>query len=191
MFQSKSDAGFCVMKLVLILKKFSTLHEEVLDDWAKRQRRKKVERADQNNGPEQENKKRSAMHWKRAGAGGRDLLLHKRSGQRHDRHDHQKPADQHGHAEGRVIPGRISGETGKCAAIIPGAGAEGVENLTQAVRTVVVQSGQSPICSLSPRQRIRESRRRGRAMRASPSSRRTLQFFFRDIPACGRPSGQR
>ena len=61
---------------MLILKKFSTLHQEVLDDWAERQRRKKIERADQDNGTEQENKKRSTMHRKRARTGRRNFLLH-------------------------------------------------------------------------------------------------------------------
>ena len=37
----------------------------------------------------------------RAGAGRRDLLLHQRSGQRHDRHNHQEAANQH--REPRVV----------------------------------------------------------------------------------------
>jgi len=58
---------------------------------------------------------------------------------------------QHVQTEGRVVPGSISGETSKCAAIISRAGAEGVENLTQPVRTIVVQSGQTPFAHYRPR----------------------------------------
>src|SRR4029453_2604844 len=76
MFQSKSDAGFCVMPFwISILEKFSALHQEVLNDWPERQRGEKVERANQQHGAEQQNEKCSSMHWKRAGTGRRDFLL--------------------------------------------------------------------------------------------------------------------
>src|SRR5215475_7396403 len=90
------------------------------------------------------------MHRKCARTGWRDFLLYQRPGQRHDRHDHEEPAKQHVETKGRVVPGRISGETSKCAAIVPGARAESVENLTQPVRTTVVKSGQAPFAHYCP-----------------------------------------
>src|SRR4029077_5240589 len=65
MFQSKSEAGFCVIKIGSILKKFSALHEEVLDDWPEGQRGEKIERADQEDRAEKQNQKRAAGDWKR------------------------------------------------------------------------------------------------------------------------------
>ncbi len=49
-----------------ILKKFSTLHQEVLDDRSERQRREKIQRADQEHGADEQNEKCAAMNWKRA-----------------------------------------------------------------------------------------------------------------------------
>ena len=70
--------------------------------------------------------------------------VHERTGQSHDRHDHQEPAEQHGEAERRVVPRRVGGEAGEGAAVVAGAGTEGVKNFAQAVRAVVVQAGQAP-----------------------------------------------
>ena len=56
MFQSKSDAGFCVITVrISPLEKFSALHEEVLDDRPQSQRGEKIQRADQEHGSEKQN----------------------------------------------------------------------------------------------------------------------------------------
>ena len=91
----------------------------------------------------------------RAGAGRRDLLVHQRSGQRHDRDDHEEAADEHGEAERdvvvRITSGGIGGQAGEGAAVVAGGGAVGVEDLAEAVRPGVVESGDWPQSLRRPR----------------------------------------
>src|SRR5262245_31843435 len=85
------------------LEKFSALHQEMLDDWAERQRREKIEGTDQEHGSQKQNKKRAARNWKGANARRRDFLLHQRARQRHDRYNHKKSAEQHVEAKCCVV----------------------------------------------------------------------------------------
>src|SRR5262249_21658657 len=126
MFQSKSDAGFCVMS---ISEEFSSLHEEMLDDWAKSQRREKIECADQKHGSKKQNKKRATGDWKSADAWRRDFLLHQRARQCHDRHDHKESAEQHVETKRCVIGRCISRETCECAPVVTSTGAKRVKDL--------------------------------------------------------------
>ena len=62
----------------------------MLDDGPERQRRKEVQRADQQHRPKQQNDERAAGDREGARARRRDFLLRQRSGHRHDRNDHQE-----------------------------------------------------------------------------------------------------
>ena len=53
---------------------------------------------------------------------------------------------KHRQAERGVVPGRVGGQAGEGAAVVAGAGAEGVKNFAQAVRAGVVQARPGPTC---------------------------------------------
>ena len=99
---------------------------------------------------QQKNEKCAAGDRECAGAGWRNFLLHQRTGQRQDRDDHEETADQHGEAESGVVPRRVAGQAGEGAAVVAGAGTESVKNFAQAVRAVVVQTGQAPFAHDRP-----------------------------------------
>ena len=53
-------------------------------------------------------KKCAAGNREGAGAGRRNFLLHERTGQSHDRNDHEEASDEHGEAKRGVVPGRVA-----------------------------------------------------------------------------------
>ena len=123
---------------MLILKKFSTLHQEVLDDRAERQRRKKVERTDQEHGAEQQNKKRSAMTGNvPALAGATFFCTSEPASAMIGTIIRNRPNNM---SIPRVVlyQGVFPERPANALPLFPCAGAEGVKNLTQAVRAVVV-----------------------------------------------------
>lgn len=115
-----------------------------------RQCRKKVQRADQQYGADQECNESAARYGERARTRGGHLLSCKRSCHRQDRDDHQEAANQHRKSQGDVVPGRIGAQSGERAAVVGGAGTVGIEDFTQAMRPGIVQSCQSPLARHGP-----------------------------------------
>ena len=50
------------------------------------------------------------------------------------RNDHDEPADQHRDAAGKIVEGRVAGQTGKGRAVVTGLRHIGIEDLGKAVR---------------------------------------------------------
>ena len=90
----------------------------MLNHRSKRERREKIQRANQQHRAEQKNEERAAGNWERACARRRNLLLHQRTRQGHDRHDHQEAAEQHVETEGGVVPRRVARQSREGAAIV-------------------------------------------------------------------------
>src|SRR6266498_2060494 len=144
MSQSNREGGVCVINLDFRLKQFSLAGEEVFDNRTKRQCRQKIQRADQQDRAQEQHDEGAARDRECSRTRWGDFLLHERASQGHDRHDHEKATDEHGQAQGRVIPGGIARQTGEGAAVVARGGTVGVDHFTEAVRAGVVQPGQSP-----------------------------------------------
>ena len=91
-----------------VLEKFSALHQEMLDHWTERECRKKIEGANQQHRPDEENEKGAPVDGKCPSAKRRQLFSHERTCKRKDRNDHQEPSDQHRDAKRRVVPQSVA-----------------------------------------------------------------------------------
>ena len=117
MFQSKRERP-CVFIDCRSSIEFSSRGQEVFDHGTKSERRQKIQRTDQEHRADEENKERSPVNGKSAGARRRNLLLHQRTRQGHDRYDHQETAKQHVETEGGVVPRCVTRQSSEGAAIV-------------------------------------------------------------------------
>ena len=65
------------------------------------------------------------------GEAGTTFFAAKRTGNRHHRHDHQEPADQHREGHGLIVERRVSVEPGEGRAVVAGGRTVGVEDLAK------------------------------------------------------------
>ena len=157
-FPIKKRRSFCVIRIDLDQKSFPLKVRKCSTIGPSVERRQKIQRADQQHGADEQDEERAAGDRECARARRRDFLLHERTGQGHDRHDHEEAAEQHGEAKRGVVPGRVGGETSERAAVVAGAGAEGVKNFAQARAGRCCSNRPGPICSRPPRPRNRGSK---------------------------------
>ena len=165
------------------------LHQQVLDNRPKTERRKKRQRTNNHDHTHQQRRKQRRRNRKRAQRWRHDLLARQVSGDRQHRNDHQEPTDQHRHANRRVVPERVCRNAGESRTVVRRSGSKCVENLRQAraVRRCSIEKYQTKARPLrSPRKP--ESSAERRALPASPSSRRTIRSSCRGIQAFVRPS---
>src|SRR5262245_61596299 len=106
----------------------SGLRSEVLDDRPQAEGREESQGADDHDDPHQQGREQRAPRGKRPGAGGSSLFPGQDPRDRERGDDHPEPADQHGQAEGGVVPGRIRVQAAERRAVVSGAAGEGVED---------------------------------------------------------------
>src|ERR1700720_623091 len=124
--------------------------DEMLDDGSQRQAGQKVERPHEQHRAEKQNDEGKSSHRKSSGTGGGNFLAPERTGHGHDRNNHPETADQHGQADRRVVPRSVRAQSGEGTAVVAIGGTERVENLAESMRSVVVQSGQTPLADGGP-----------------------------------------
>src|SRR6185437_5433140 len=110
---SASKSDLCFFGICSYLKCPSGVHQQVLENRAERERRKECERADDHNHPNQQHGEKRRVYWEGPRRSRHHFLFRKISRDRKHRHDHQKTANQHVHAERQVVPVRIRVESGK------------------------------------------------------------------------------
>ncbi len=82
-------------------------------------------------GADEQQREGNPGHRKTAGTEGYGFFAPQASGQGQHRHDQQEATDERGQSQGQVIPGRVSRETRKGAAIIADARGKGIENFAE------------------------------------------------------------
>src|SRR5260370_24569120 len=113
--------------------------KKMLHDGAQRERREEGERANDDYCTYQQADKQWPVR-RQSSAGYRHTLLcgqATRGGQHRD--DDQEPSDQHGQPRCQVVPGCVGVNAGEGTAVISSAAAIGVQDLSQSMRTPVVQ----------------------------------------------------
>jgi hypothetical protein len=114
----------------------------MLGERPQRQRGKESESADDQDHPDQEADKESAVRWKCPGRCGNGGLCRQRSGDRQHRHDHRETADQHRERQRKVVEQRVAAEPAERAAVVCCARSERVKDLAEAVRPCVLHRGE-------------------------------------------------
>ena len=169
------------------LKQCSLQRQEMLDDRAERERREKVQRADQQHRAEQQHHERAAGNRECARAGGTSFFCASEPASAMIGMIIRKRPKSMAMPSVVLYQGVLVVRPGEGAAVVAGAGAEGVKHFAQSVRAGVVQPGHAPLADRRPRRRSRGWRCTESAARAWPFSHRRIGFSCRDIPACGRP----
>ena len=118
----------------------SGLRQEVLDDRAQAEGREERQGAhDHDHAHEQGREERARWSAACPGPGGTDFLPGQDARRWPARARSSEAPDQHGQAEGDVVPGRVGVEPGERRAVVAGGAGEGVEDLAEAVGPRVVE----------------------------------------------------
>src|SRR4051812_36565176 len=101
-----------------VLEKHSLVHKKVLDNWSERERRKKCESADNDDGSNQQPDPKRAVCRQRAG-GFRDALLARQApGDSEHRDNDGKAPYEHCQPNRQVVPGRVDVNSREGAAVV-------------------------------------------------------------------------
>src|SRR5450759_4051680 len=116
-------------------------HQQVLKDWSQAERREKCQRADDQNHADQKHGEQRRSNRKRSQRRRNIFLLRQIAGDRQHRDHHQETPDQHGEADGRVVPERVGIQSAEGRAVVAGPGNKCVQHLAEAVRPGVGDAG--------------------------------------------------
>ena len=165
------------------------MHQQMLDDRTQRDAGKERQRADHDYGRHQQAHEERAMCRQRAGRCRHSLLRGQAARRRQRRNDEQEPPEQHREAERQVVPGRVGGDAGERAAVVPGAARVRIQNLAEAVRAAVVQvrdrrAWRIPVAALRERRDDADARNtRMQKRRGKDRKQRHLDFLLLDLLA--------
>ncbi|ENN88782.1 hypothetical protein RHSP_23431 [Rhizobium freirei PRF 81] len=113
----------------------------MLDDRSERERREEGQAANDQDRSDQQTDEERTVGREGAGRGGNRLLGDERTGNRERRHDDQEAADEHDDTERGVVPWSIGRQTSKGRTVIRRCGTVGIEDLREAVRAGIADSG--------------------------------------------------
>src|ERR1019366_3889680 len=116
-------------------------HQQVLKDWSQAKRREKCQRADDQDHADQKHGEQRCRHRERPQRWRNIFFLRQIAGDSQHRDHHQETPDQHGEADGRVVPERVGTEPAKCGAVVAGPGNKCVQHLAEAVRPRIGDGG--------------------------------------------------
>src|SRR5579864_1598210 len=118
-------------------------HEKVFHNRPQAQRREERERSDDEHDAHEERREERRRHGERPRRRRHAFLHAEVPGDGEHRQDHQEAADERGHAERVVVPGRVRAQPAERRSVVAGRRGEGVEDLRQPVRPRVRQGGQA------------------------------------------------
>src|SRR3984885_15659454 len=147
---SSADTGTCFRRVELSIaiapnlirrERRTGIDRKLLDDRAKRERRKKGQAADNDNHAHQEANEEPARVREGAGGWRYRFLSRQRAGYRHGRDNHPETTDQHGCSAAEVVKRRVGGKPGEGRSVIAVLRHVGVEHLGEAVRPGISHGG--------------------------------------------------
>src|SRR5512140_864662 len=175
---SSREVGFVLVMVVFPSEQLSGTHEEVLHDGSERESREEREGAYDQDHADEEHDEHGPVHRERADRLGDFLLRRERSRDAEERDDHQEAPEEHRDAQRHVVEVGIRVQSGERTAVVSRGARKRIENLRQAVRTRVVQTGEA---------RLRDDTESGsdqdRERENQHGEHRELHFFGLDLLA--------
>src|SRR5580692_5061014 len=118
-------------------------HEQVLQNRAQTQRRKKRERPHNDDHADQKHCKKRCGHWKSSDRRWHIFLARQIARDPQHRDDHEEAPGQHGDSDGRVVPERIRTQATEGRAVIASSRNKRIQNFCQSMRPGIFNSRRS------------------------------------------------